>query len=83
MSAKELGAAKLQYPQFLHALMLLGDKRQTGFQEVVSRILHCVSAKPVASMADLLTFSNMGNCQVGDGPCPTSSAPRSDATQPF
>ena len=35
---QESGACKLQYEQFLHALMLIAEKRQAGFREVVTRV---------------------------------------------
>ena len=52
--AKEKGARKLQYRQFLHALMLIAEKRQTGFQDVVNRIRRNGQQHREASMADFL-----------------------------
>ena len=56
--------ARLVFQQFLYALMLIGDKRKTGFEEVVSRILRAVNARPNASMADFLVFQNRGQLMV-------------------
>lgn len=51
---------KMLYPQFLFALQKIANKRRTGFQEVVARILSNVSAKPYAKMADLVIFTSDG-----------------------
>ncbi len=51
----------MEYPQFLHALLLLGEKRRAGFQAVVERILACVFARPTASRADYLMMRNSGD----------------------
>lgn len=51
---QEKGARKLQYRQFLHALMLIAEKRQTGFQEVVNRIRRHSAQHREPSMADFL-----------------------------
>mmetsp|Transcript_27365 Transcript_27365/g.59862 ORF Transcript_27365/g.59862 Transcript_27365/m.59862 type:complete len:924 (-) Transcript_27365:761-3532(-) len=62
--AKQYGkyiTPKMLYPQFLFALTYLADKRKSGFQEVVSRILENVSALPLPSNADLLIFRNTGD----------------------
>lgn len=48
--------AKMDYAQFLFALNQLAARRQTGFQEVVSRILKNVDSRPTPSMADLIIF---------------------------
>lgn len=50
------GAAKLQYKQFLHALMLIAEKRQSGFCEVTERIRRYGSVHRAASMADFLVM---------------------------
>lgn len=50
------GAAKLQYKQFLHALMLIAEKRQSGFCEVAERIRRYGSMRRAASMADFLVM---------------------------
>eukprot|EP00955_Chlamydomonas_euryale_P038411 351098-Chlamydomonas_euryale.AAC.1 len=49
------------YPQFLFALMHVAEKRKSGFQEVVSRILAHNSAKPLASSADYIVYKNTGD----------------------
>lgn len=54
MQVQEKGARKLQYRQFLHALMLISEKRQTGFQEVVNRIRRNGATHREPSMADFL-----------------------------
>lgn len=46
--------ARMHYPQFLFALNKVADKRKSGFQEVVARILSSVSSLPAASMADFV-----------------------------
>lgn len=51
---QEKGATKLQYNQFLHALMLIADKRRTGFSEVAGKIQRFGINRRDASMADFL-----------------------------
>ncbi|KAF5836591.1 hypothetical protein DUNSADRAFT_5708 [Dunaliella salina] len=51
----------MMYPQFLFGLLKVAEKRRSGFQEVVARIIENVSAVPRASMADLLIFQNTGD----------------------
>lgn len=50
------GAAKLQYQQFLHALMLIAEKRRSGFCEVTDRVRNYGSVRRAASMADFLVM---------------------------
>lgn len=52
--------ARIQYEQFLFCLLRLGEKRKSGFQEVVTIVLSYVDARPSASCADLLVFTNTG-----------------------
>uniref|UniRef100_A0A7R9Z6E0 Uncharacterized protein n=1 Tax=Chlamydomonas euryale TaxID=1486919 RepID=A0A7R9Z6E0_9CHLO len=53
--------SQMLYPQFLFALMHVAEKRKSGFQEVVSRILAHNSAKPLASSADYIVYKNTGD----------------------
>jgi hypothetical protein len=60
IALQEKGATKLQYKQFLHTLMLIADKRRSGFCEVVSKIQHYGIYRRDPSMADFLIMSDPG-----------------------
>lgn len=49
--------ARMQYPQFLHALLLIAERCHTGFEAVVNKILSSVSSCPTASMADFVIWA--------------------------
>ncbi|GMH42553.1 hypothetical protein BSKO_10472 [Bryopsis sp. KO-2023] len=53
---KELGATKLQFPEFLFALQLIGEKRRSGFEEVVNRVLKYAKCRRAHTMADFVVF---------------------------
>jgi hypothetical protein len=48
------------YSQFLFALLKLSEKRKSGFQEVVGKILMNINAVPTPSHSDFLVFTNTG-----------------------
>eukprot|EP00892_Ulva_mutabilis_P003478 jgi/Ulvmu1/1501/UM011_0231.1 len=54
--ARTKGAAKLQYQQFLHSLMLIAEKRRSGFCEVTDRIRTYGITRRAASMADFVVI---------------------------
>ena len=54
------GAAKLQYNDFLRALMLIADKHHAGFREVVGRIQRYGIHRRDPSMADFLVLRDPG-----------------------
>ena len=54
------GAAKLQYHDFLRALMLVADKRRSGMKEVVDRIKKYGINVRQPSMADFLVMKDPG-----------------------
>lgn len=58
--AQVRGAAKLQYNDFLRALMLIADKHHAGFCEVVSKIQRYGINRRDPSMADFLVFRDPG-----------------------
>ncbi|GLC41477.1 Tubulin polymerization-promoting protein member 2 [Pleodorina starrii] len=49
--------ARMYYPQFLFALDKIAEKRRSGFQEVVARLLSSVSTLPGPTFADFLIIS--------------------------
>lgn len=53
---KELGATKLQYPEFLLALQKIGVKRQTGLDEVITKVLKHGRCRREHTMADFIIF---------------------------
>lgn len=57
---------KMLYPQFLFALLRLAEKRKSGFEEVVMKILDSVGALPMPSSSDFLVLTNTGKPEQQD-----------------
>ncbi|GIL62167.1 hypothetical protein Vafri_16429 [Volvox africanus] len=49
--------ARMYYPQFLFALDKIAEKRRSGFQEVVARVLASIDTLPEPTFADFLIIS--------------------------
>ncbi|GIL81535.1 hypothetical protein Vretimale_954 [Volvox reticuliferus] len=49
--------ARMYYPQFLFALDKIAEKRRSGFQEVVARVLSAIDTLPEPTFADFLIIS--------------------------
>ncbi|GLI60946.1 hypothetical protein VaNZ11_003185 [Volvox africanus] len=49
--------ARMYYPQFLFALDKIAEKRRSGFQEVVARVLAAIDTLPEPTFADFLIIS--------------------------
>lgn len=73
---KELGATKLQYPEFLLALHKIGVKRQTGLDEVITKVLKHGRCRREHTMADFIVFdalSEPGSIKNPSATCLVSS----------